>query len=56
MLERGDLPLEEALKLYEEGITLYRVCNKKLDEAEYKVETLVNEGGEIKMEKFEGEG
>ncbi|MDF2957073.1 MAG: Exonuclease VII small subunit [Candidatus Alkanophagales archaeon MCA70_species_1] len=53
LLEQGDLPLEEALKLFEEGIVLCRFCNKKLDEAEYRVEMLVSEGGEVKTEKFE---
>ncbi len=39
-LEEGDLPLEESLKLFEEGIRLSRFCNQKLDEAEKKVEIL----------------
>jgi len=39
-LEDGDLPLEESLKLFEEGIRLSRFCNQKLDEAEKKVEIL----------------
>ena len=39
-LEEGDIPLEESLKLFEEGIRLSRFCNQKLDEAEKKVEIL----------------
>ncbi len=39
-LEEGNLPLEESLKLFEEGIRLSRFCNQKLDEAEKKVEIL----------------
>jgi exodeoxyribonuclease VII small subunit len=39
-LEEGDLPLDESLKLFEEGIRLSRFCNQKLDEAEKKVEIL----------------
>lgn len=39
-LERGDLPLEEALAAYEEGMRLSRLCQKRLDEAERKVEEL----------------
>jgi len=40
-LEEGDIPLEESLKLFEEGIRLSQFCNQKLDEAEKKVEILL---------------
>jgi exodeoxyribonuclease VII small subunit len=40
-LEEGDIPLEESLKLFEEGIRLSRFCNQKLDEAGKKVEILL---------------
>ena len=46
-LEEGDLPLEESLKLFEEGIRLSRLCNQKLDEAEKKVEILLKGRDEI---------
>ena len=36
-LERGDLPLNESLSMYEEGTALIASCNKILDEAEQKV-------------------
>ena len=36
-MERGDVALEEALKLFEEGTTLVSSCNKLLDDAELKV-------------------
>ena len=36
-MERGDVPLEEALKLFEEGTGLVSSCSKLLDEAELKV-------------------
>ena len=36
-MERGDVPLEEALALFEEGTKLAASCNKLLDEAEMKV-------------------
>jgi exodeoxyribonuclease VII small subunit len=39
-LEEGDLPLEESLRLFEDGIRLSRFCNQRLDEAEKKVEIL----------------
>ena len=41
-LENGELNLEESLKLFEEGIALARHCNAKLDEAQGKVELLLN--------------
>jgi exodeoxyribonuclease VII small subunit len=40
-LEAGDLPLEQSLELFEQGIRLSRDCQKRLDEAERKVEILL---------------
>ncbi len=51
-LESGDLPLERALELFEEGIELSRRCQKQLEEAERKVELLLQEHGEIKTIPF----
>jgi exodeoxyribonuclease VII small subunit len=42
-LEKGDLPLEESLVLYEQGIHLSRVCHAKLEEAEGKIEVLMKD-------------
>jgi exodeoxyribonuclease VII small subunit len=42
-LEKGDLPLEQSLKLFEEGIKLSRICNSRLEEAERKVEILLKD-------------
>lgn len=39
-LESGDLTLDKALELFEEGVKLSRLCNAKLEEAERKVEIL----------------
>jgi exodeoxyribonuclease VII small subunit len=39
-LESGDIPLEESIKLYEEGIKLVEFCQGKLTEAEKKVQKL----------------
>lgn len=36
-LEKGDLPLDDSLALFEEGTALVRACEKRLDEAEQKV-------------------
>jgi len=42
-LERGDLPLDESLKIFEEGIRLSKSCLKVLEDAEKKVEVLVQD-------------
>jgi exodeoxyribonuclease VII small subunit len=42
-LEKGELPLEESLSLYEEGIRLSRLCHGKLEEAEGKIEMLLKD-------------
>jgi len=39
-LEKGDLSLEESLKLYEEGISRARLCQERLEAAEAKIEVL----------------
>jgi exodeoxyribonuclease VII small subunit len=52
-LESGDLPLERALELFEEGVVLARQCQSQLEEAERKVELLLRERGEIKTIPFE---
>ncbi|CAD7781848.1 Exodeoxyribonuclease 7 small subunit [Candidatus Methanoperedenaceae archaeon GB37] len=47
-LEAGETPLEESLKLFEEGMGLIRYCQQKLDEVEKKVELLIkNEAGRV---------
>jgi exodeoxyribonuclease VII small subunit len=52
-LEKGDLPLEESLKLFEEGVSLSAACKKELDEAEGKVQMLVKQrDGTLKTEAF----
>lgn len=52
-LEAGNIPLEEALKKYEEGIRLSIACQKKLSEAEKKIEILTKSlDGSLKKEPF----
>ena len=56
-LEQGDLPLEETLKLFEEGVRLSRICNQKLDEVEKRVEILLKEkDGLLKPHPFDPRG
>jgi exodeoxyribonuclease VII small subunit len=42
-LEKGELALEESLKLYEDGVRLARLCHAKLQEAEGKIELLMKD-------------
>jgi len=44
-LERGDLKLEESLKLFERGVALTRQCRQSLDTAELKVKHLLGDAG-----------
>jgi exodeoxyribonuclease VII small subunit len=56
-LEERDIPLEESLKLFEEGIRLSRLCHQKLDEAEKKVEILLKgKEGILELQPFEPSG
>lgn len=53
-LESGDLPLEKAMKKFEEGIKLTRKCQAALKETEQRVEILVQSaGGEEALEPFD---
>ena len=53
-LEKGDLPLEQSLKLFEEGIKLSRLCNKRLEDAERRVEILLKDkAGNMTAQPFE---
>ena len=55
-LESGDLPLEKAMKKFEEGIKLTRGCQAALKDAEQKVEILLRSaGGDDELEDFEVE-
>ncbi len=52
-LESGDLPLEKAMKKFEEGIKLTRGCQAALKDAEQKVEILLKSAGGEELEDFE---
>ena len=55
-LESGDLPLDQAMKKFEEGIKLTRGCQVALKEAEQKVEILLKSAGGESLEDFDVEG
>lgn len=53
-LENGELPLDDALKRYEEGIQLSRLCSKKLESAKKKIElVLKSDDGSLKVKPFD---
>jgi len=55
-LESADLSLDEAMKLFEEGVQLSRDCQKYLEQAEGKVEILLKKaGGEMVAQPFDPE-
>ena len=56
-MEGPDLSLDEAMKLFEEGVTLSRECQKQLEEAEGRVEILLKKAdGKLTAEPFDPEG
>ena len=54
-LEKGNVPLEQALKLFEEGLELSASCRKELEDAEGKVELLIKQNGKLQSEAYEPE-
>lgn len=54
-MERGNLPLEESLKNFEQGISLIRECQKTLINAEQKVKVLIKDNGEEKLQPFQAD-
>ena len=55
-MESGDLPLEEALKLFERGVELTRTCQASLKQAELKVEQLIERGGHAELAPLDDTG
>lgn len=56
-LESGDLPLEKAIKKFEEGVKYSNFCSEKLDETEQKIALLLKgENGEAKEKPFLQDG
>lgn len=55
-LERGDMPLEESLRLFENGVKLSRDCQERLNQAERRIEVLMRDAdGRPVVTAFEGE-
>lgn len=52
-MEKGELSLEDSLKAYENGVRLARDCQTALDEAQQRIDILVQRGDELTEEPFE---
>ena len=52
-LEKGEIPLEKALALFEEGMQLSTSCRKELEDAEGKIEILLKQNGKLQPEPFD---
>jgi exodeoxyribonuclease VII small subunit len=58
-LEKGDLSLDESLRVFEEGTGLLRFCTRRLEAAERRIEILMQDDGGARAEPFrweEGQG
>ncbi|WP_314585272.1 exodeoxyribonuclease VII small subunit [Paenibacillus terrigena] len=53
-LESGDVPLEKAIELFQEGMMMSQLCGQKLEQVERKIEALVEENGEFRKKPFTG--
>lgn len=54
-LESGDLELDQSLKLFERGIELTRLSQHKLQEAEQKVQILMEKNGQLELQPFQNQ-
>ncbi len=53
-LEQGDLPLEEAIALFQEGMRLSKLCGERLTAVETEIKKLVAQNEQFKLESFGG--
>lgn len=53
-LEQGDLPLEEAIKLFQEGTRLSKSCSERLTAVEAEIKRLISQNDQFKLEPFGG--
>lgn len=52
-MEEPDVPLEEAIELFQEGMRLSKLCGDKLDKVEQKIEMLIREEGKMAARPFD---
>ncbi len=55
-LESGEIPLQKSMELFEEGVALAKFCSQQLDDAEAKVQVLLEKDGQNLREAFDLEG
>ncbi|WP_339225480.1 exodeoxyribonuclease VII small subunit [Paenibacillus sp. FSL H8-0332] len=51
-LEHGDVPLEKAIDLFQQGMKLSQLCGSKLEQVERKIEMITVEDGELRKKPF----
>jgi exodeoxyribonuclease VII small subunit len=51
-LEHGDVPLEKAIDLFQQGMKLSQLCGSKLEQVERKIEMITLEDGELRKKPF----
>ncbi|MBD8497728.1 exodeoxyribonuclease VII small subunit [Paenibacillus arenosi] len=54
-LESGDVPLEQAIDLFQEGMHLSKACSSKLEQVERRIEVLTEQHGEWDKQPFQAE-
>ncbi len=54
-MEQGDMPLEESLQAFEQGIALTRECQARLAAAELQVSKLIEAQGDIQLQAFDSD-
>lgn len=54
-MEAGEMPLDDALKSFEEGIKLIRFCSSKLEDTQRRVEMLLEKENSIQLKQFQGD-
>lgn len=54
-LEQGDVPLEEAISMFQEGMTLSKFCHDKLKNVEKSMDRILREDGELEFTTFQEE-
>ncbi len=52
-LEQGDVPLEEAITMFQEGMSLSKLCHDKLKTVEKQMDRILHENGEVELTTFQ---
>ncbi|MFS0722751.1 exodeoxyribonuclease VII small subunit [Paenibacillus sp. 1P07SE] len=55
-LESGDVPLETAIELFQDGMKLSQLCGSKLEQVERRIEALIETEDGLRRQPFEGSG